>query len=57
MVPDTYTGTPEWDKIVVMDHMEMDYLQHVVKEIVSADKGVKIERDIVGRFKDIKMTP
>jgi len=33
LVPDKHTGTPEWFKIVVMDHVELDHLQQFVYEL------------------------
>jgi len=33
LVPDTHVGTPGWYKVVVMDHVEIDYLQEFMKEI------------------------
>ena len=36
MVPDTHTDSPEWYKVVVMDHVEIDYLQEFVKALRKA---------------------
>jgi len=33
MVPDTHTDAPKWYKVVVMDHVEIDYLQEFVKAL------------------------
>jgi glutamate/tyrosine decarboxylase-like PLP-dependent enzyme len=36
LVPDTHDGTPNWYKIVVMDHVELVHLQDFVKDMQSA---------------------
>ncbi len=33
LVPDTHTERTHWYKIVVMDHVEIDYLQKFIKEL------------------------
>ena len=33
MVPDNHTDNPQWYKVVVMDHVEIDYLQEFIKEL------------------------
>ena len=34
MVPDTHTGNPNWYKIVVMDHVEVEYLQQFIADLL-----------------------
>jgi tyrosine decarboxylase / aspartate 1-decarboxylase len=36
MVPDTHTDEPNWYKIVVMDHVEIEYLQEFIRELIAA---------------------
>jgi len=36
MVPDTHTDKPDWYKIVVMDHVEIEYLQEFIGELTAA---------------------
>lgn len=33
MVPDTHTGDPQWYKVVVMDHVEIEYLEQFIGSI------------------------
>jgi tyrosine decarboxylase/aspartate 1-decarboxylase len=33
MVPDTHTGKPEWYKVVVMDHVVVEYLEQFMSEL------------------------
>jgi tyrosine decarboxylase / aspartate 1-decarboxylase len=35
MVPDTHTEMPNWYKIVVMDHVEIEYLQKFIEELTA----------------------
>ncbi len=36
MVPDSHTDVPEWYKVVVMDHVEIDYLQEFILALQTA---------------------
>src|SRR5690606_22645895 len=36
LVPDTHSGSANWYKIVVMDHVELDVLQEFVNKIAAA---------------------
>ncbi len=36
MVPDSHTEAPKWYKVVVMDHVEIDYLQGFIKALGKA---------------------
>ncbi len=33
MVPDTHNNDPKWYKVVVMDHVDIDYLQHFINAL------------------------
>ncbi len=42
MVPDSHTENPEWYKIVLMDHVEVDYLMEFMEELKAANQRVDI---------------
>jgi hypothetical protein len=42
LVPDTHSSQPNWYKIVVMDHVELDQLQEFITELeyTAAKRGL-----------------
>lgn len=40
LVPDTHNGSPDWYKIVVMDHVDIDRLDALINDIISSGKQV-----------------
>jgi hypothetical protein len=41
MVPDNHAGKANWYKMVIMDHVELDYLQQFINELSQGTGGKK----------------
>lgn len=44
LVPDTHTGEPGWYKIVVMDHVEVDYLKEFVDTLAASGMSSPVQK-------------
>ncbi|HRO43671.1 MAG TPA: pyridoxal-dependent decarboxylase [Flavipsychrobacter sp.] len=42
LVPDKHTGKPDWFKIVVMDHVELDHLQQFIYELEHVIRDINV---------------
>jgi len=40
LVPDKHSGTANWFKIVVMDHVELDHLEQFIQDLANCQKGL-----------------
>ena len=42
LVPDTHTEAPQWYKVIVMDHVEIDFLQQFIGDLQADYKKTKL---------------